>query len=317
MFRIVAALLAALLLCAQTPMLPGFPPGTFQNRAALDATGGGATFQGLGDIKAGWSFVWGTRAFSAATRGNKLLNICNSTGGVDVLCADASSDPTTGQLVIPGLLSTFCPGSVCTIKTFYELTGSTNCGAPPCDATDIAGVVANRAVLTANAIGTRSCGVSAGAVGYALAGGGNITTTVAQPLSITGVAKFAGTSGSQLYFGTSSGGSGIGTGLVSTPDFAYYGSSIVNGPPSDTSAHAFQNVLATTSSFMVVDTTTGSTQNSGGTSLFGGIGIFSDAFSNRITGALCEVGVYPAAFNGTDATNLNTNQHSSSSGYNF
>lgn len=37
MFRIIAALIAGLLLCAQTPMLPGFPPGTFQNRAALDA----------------------------------------------------------------------------------------------------------------------------------------------------------------------------------------------------------------------------------------------------------------------------------------
>lgn len=38
MLRIFAALLAGLLLCAQTPMLPGFPPGTFQNRAALDAS---------------------------------------------------------------------------------------------------------------------------------------------------------------------------------------------------------------------------------------------------------------------------------------
>lgn len=41
MFPRVAALLAAILLCAQTPMLPGFPPGTFQSRAALDASSGG------------------------------------------------------------------------------------------------------------------------------------------------------------------------------------------------------------------------------------------------------------------------------------
>jgi hypothetical protein len=42
MLRVIAALLAGLLLCAQTPMLPGFPPGTFQNRAALDAAPSGA-----------------------------------------------------------------------------------------------------------------------------------------------------------------------------------------------------------------------------------------------------------------------------------
>ncbi len=34
--RRLAIVIAGLLLCAQTPMLPGFPPGTFQNRAAID-----------------------------------------------------------------------------------------------------------------------------------------------------------------------------------------------------------------------------------------------------------------------------------------
>lgn len=41
MRKVIAALLAGLLLCAQTPMLPGFPPGAFQNRAALDPAPGG------------------------------------------------------------------------------------------------------------------------------------------------------------------------------------------------------------------------------------------------------------------------------------
>lgn len=41
MLRVIAALIAGLLLCAQTPMLPGFPPGTFQSRAALDAGASG------------------------------------------------------------------------------------------------------------------------------------------------------------------------------------------------------------------------------------------------------------------------------------
>lgn len=51
MLRIVAALLAWVLLSAQTPMLPGFPPGTFQNRAALDAApAGGVTLSLDGSV---------------------------------------------------------------------------------------------------------------------------------------------------------------------------------------------------------------------------------------------------------------------------
>jgi len=47
MRKAVFALLCGLLLCvqaaAQSPMVPGFPPGTFQSRAALDATPAGGT----------------------------------------------------------------------------------------------------------------------------------------------------------------------------------------------------------------------------------------------------------------------------------
>jgi len=43
MWRLIAGIAAVLLLCAQTPMLPGFPPGTFQNRAALDGGAAGCS----------------------------------------------------------------------------------------------------------------------------------------------------------------------------------------------------------------------------------------------------------------------------------
>ncbi len=50
MRRAIFAILAGLLLCAQSPTLPGFPPGTFQSRAAIDAApaGGGVSLSATG-----------------------------------------------------------------------------------------------------------------------------------------------------------------------------------------------------------------------------------------------------------------------------
>lgn len=268
-------------------------------------------FQGLGDIKTSWYLEWGTRAFSAATRGNKLLNICNSTGGTDVLCADASSDATTGQLVIPGSLASFCPGANCTIQTFYEQTGNNNCSVNPCHMTS--SVISARAVLTANALGTRSCGIATATTTY-IPGASATVTTLAQPFSVSAVAKPASTA-DQFYLGTGGGG-GVGVG-ISSANFALFGSSVVNGAAADTSAHAFQNILATTSSLVAIDGVSGSTGSSGGQSLTGTIFFSSDAFGRKMTGALCEVGINSTAFSGADITNINTNQHSSANGYNF
>jgi hypothetical protein len=42
---------------AQSPTLPGFPPGVFQSRAALD-TAAAAAYQGPGDLVSGWTAWW-------------------------------------------------------------------------------------------------------------------------------------------------------------------------------------------------------------------------------------------------------------------
>src|SRR6202042_1672288 len=137
----------------QSSPLPGFPPGVFQNRAAIDAPRA-PSYLGPGDIKSNWYFYYGTRAYSFATLGNKLVNLCNSTGGTDVLCADASSSVSTGDLVIPGSLTSFCPGANCTIKTYYDISGNANCSSAACDATQL--TIASRAILTASVIGSKS-----------------------------------------------------------------------------------------------------------------------------------------------------------------
>lgn len=120
--------------------------GASQARAAQSMTllGVGAPsaapagYTGPGDVQ---TFVhWiGLRAYSTADRGNALVNVCNSTGGVDVLCQDFSSDPTTGALVISTIGGVSCSTAPCTIKTWYDRIGGNNCT----EAT-----IANRATLT-------------------------------------------------------------------------------------------------------------------------------------------------------------------------
>src|ERR1039458_204497 len=80
-----------------------------------------SSYIGPGDIVS-WKSYWSLRSYSCVTRGNKLVNVCNSTGGIDVGCADISSDPTTGALVSATIALITCPGTNCTIKTFYDVS---------------------------------------------------------------------------------------------------------------------------------------------------------------------------------------------------
>jgi hypothetical protein len=267
------------------------------------AVSAGSAYSGPGDVKTSWKVWWGTRAFSNATLGTKLVNICNSTGGVDVLCADASSNASTGVLVIPGSLSTFCPGSVCTIKTYYDQSGASACSGP-CDQTQT--TVASRMILTANALGasTGTCGVASGAQIYIQGS----FTSLAQPFTVSAVVQFTTTSGSILYFG---GSAGIGFGEQSSV-FRFYANSTVNGSASNTSPVALQNIAGgsgATASFVVNNATVGTAGSSGNLATGTGLYLAVDPFSEFMNGPICEVGLYPAAFNTTDASNMYANQH--------
>src|SRR5260221_771607 len=101
----------------------------------------GGAFTGPGDIIS-YDHAYGMMAYTSATRGNKLINACNSTGGVDVLCGDLFSDSITG-LLDPGTIGGItCTGTNCTIKTFYDIAG----GGVDCTNT----TVATRSTLSAS-----------------------------------------------------------------------------------------------------------------------------------------------------------------------
>ena len=112
--RFVGLLLAGLL-CASSA------DAAWQSRDSNYNESVGSGSVGPGDLITFTKFWSNTRAYSVATRGQALVNVCNSTGGTDVLCADLSTSLTTG-LVVPATISGItCPGNVnCTIRTFYN-----------------------------------------------------------------------------------------------------------------------------------------------------------------------------------------------------
>lgn len=75
----------------------------------------------VGDIVSGAYAFWScSRTYSAATRGNKACNICQSNG---TTCADVYSDPGTGYVPVPVIGGFTCDNS-CQVKTMYDQTGN-------------------------------------------------------------------------------------------------------------------------------------------------------------------------------------------------
>lgn len=197
------ALLWLGLLCVShaQSVLPGFPPGVFTGRGALDGAGGAPpAFSGVFDVTACGTncAYWGVRAASVADKGNRLMNVCNV---ADVACADLSSDATTGDLVIGTIGGSSCSIVTCTVKTLYDRGNSAFCTTytTPCDLTQA--TIATRPTLVVNCAGTgKPC--------LACNGSQHLDNTTLsafnQPNSVSGVAERTGgtTSFSDIMGGT-------------------------------------------------------------------------------------------------------------------
>ena len=77
-------------------------------------------YQGPGNIVSGAFAAWSLRAYNSAALGKKVINVCNVG---DVACADLSSDPTTGKLVISTIGGSSCSVITCTVKTINDQSG--------------------------------------------------------------------------------------------------------------------------------------------------------------------------------------------------
>jgi hypothetical protein len=157
-----ARLLAALLLLLGIVVLAQQPQAQLR---VLGCSGSGAgkmilfkpctvaspSYVGPGDVGITTPLAWaGLRAFSAATRGNNAIHVCNPG---DITCADMVTDATTGALVVTTVGGSDCSIVVCTVQTIYDQTAGGNCTGS-CNLVQT--TIANRAALTVSCSGLTS-----------------------------------------------------------------------------------------------------------------------------------------------------------------
>lgn len=317
MRRAVLVILAGLLLCGQSP-IRNFPPGMFQSRAPLDA-GAATTFTGAGDLglSATVQAYWALRAWTSATRGNKVANICNV---ADVVCGDVNSDPTTGIMADPTIGGVLCGTTagvnVCTIKTIYDQSGQTNCTSAVCDLTQA--TIAKRPTLIPSSSNGLPCMQFTASSSQDLVNSANFNpVSTTQPFTVSYVAKRTGAtaaignvieSAAIVQFGFFGSANTI---------FEYAGTVASLGSIADNSFHAVQNILNGASSVIYVDGASNAV-SAGASTWVNPISMGGNTGSgNFLTGCVTEVSIWHGGFSGGDNSSMNTNQRSASSGWNF
>lgn len=302
------ALLVPALAFAQSVVLPGFPPGTFQSRAALDAGGTPPpSYTGPGDVVASAVFGGGLRAYSAATAGSKAINVCLAS---DVACADLSTDASTGALVITTVGGFSCAVVTCTVKTIYDQTGNNACsGSTPCDFTQATEL--KRGTLVVNCIGSLPCIATSVNSNPGYLTSGNSPGT-AQPFTCSFVAMNTAPGQGALFsakatvqIGYHSSGANVA--------FIYAGSSVPTATASDGAFHAIQAVFNNASSDIYVDGSTNPSNLGSSTGMDGASSIVlltADIGSQPMEGQFSELWCWGSAFSSGQKSSMNSNQHS-------
>lgn len=305
MRRAALVILAGLLLCGQSPVR-NFPPGTFQSRAPLDAAGAPPAYTGPGDVVASPFALYALRAATSATRGNKLVNVCIP---ADVACADLSSDATTGLLVISTIGGSSCSIVTCTIKTWYDISGSTHCNTGPCDFTNA--TIANRPVLTTSCIGSLPCATWGSTAFLSIVGGFTIDVT-AQPLTITALINPTSLAADAAVWGLNNGGTGIFYSMQSSgTTIAVNAGSSATGETLTVGTWAKSLVVFNgASSTIAVNAQTPASVNTGTTGIPASAAskLGSNTFSTGMAATSLEFAIWSSALNSTQYNALIANQ---------
>jgi hypothetical protein len=128
---------------------------------------GGGAFVGLVDVYGSANTLahYGNRAASAAQRGQKLWNVCDSATGLT--CVDWSSSASTGLIVPTNVAGSPCSGTGCEIAIVYDDSGKNACTptGSPCNLTQTHGTRPTVAMSSVNGLPSIACSGSQSMVG--------------------------------------------------------------------------------------------------------------------------------------------------------
>lgn len=237
---------------------------------------------------------WGLRAFSAADRGNRLVNVCD----ISFLnCTDMSSDATTGLLVPTNVNGTSCASQTCVVKILYDRSGANDCSAAACDYTFDSQASGPRLLLSC--LSTLPClswaSATVNTVGKAIA-------THAQPFTASLVASRTGAFTTiQTYMGVNTGGVQILFDSSASLMGLYAGTAVRSTAAADSAWHAMQAFGNAGSSAINIDGTDNSVSTPGSNGLTGTLTIGGGGGNNVGPGTMMEAG-----FQGTSTSGQRT-----------
>lgn len=260
------------------------------------------SYTGPGDVISGAVVWYGMRAYSAAKRGTKAVNVCLP---LDVTCGDLNTDASTGALTITTIGGTACNNSttICTVKIFYNQGsgGGTN---------DLSqATIGNRPTFQINCIGTLPCAKFVSASSQSMTG---TISTQAQPLSFSVVAlnNLSNTIGQRIFSPYAGGAQPLlyWQALTQVTLYVNGGFGTVNGGAGGNYAiNAGLNNGATSGFLQVNGTNATASYSSGGTSTVLAIGADAGGGSYADFG-FGEGGMWPSFFATTPTNNIETNE---------
>lgn len=324
MLRVIVVLLAGLLLCAQTPMVPGFPPGTFQNRAALDAAPA-ATYQGPGDIVSGALVFYScSRVYNAAaaSTSTSMCDLVAVTGGAAVGTIRGSTSGFADQTayfagsLTPAAACAAASGGSCKISKMYNQVSPGTLDVTQATLSSMPGIL-----FSSTPAGTLPAVDCTGGTNALLATSSN--PSISQPWTAVAVAKRPLSSSLQGLIGSASGiVNFLGGGNVNNT-LAINAGTTVTAASTDGSWHSMAGVLNGASSVLTVDATDNTGLNAG-TTAWGANALRvcrNGSGGASWAGQIAETGIWSGTGfttgGGGQTQLMQDNQHGAANGYNF
>jgi hypothetical protein len=260
---------------------------------------GSASYVGPGDIVSGATAWFGLRAYSNATIGANAIRIRRVSDNAEqnfVTLADGSLDVAS--------IATFIAATTGRVVTLYDQTGN---GRHVTQAT-----AGNQPQIILSGLGSLPVLRFTRSSTHRLIGSSTYGATAAQPVTWSLVAKRTGNTSS---FQVAAGAGTTNSMAIGFPNSANqvggFAGSWQGASAADNSFHAVQMVYNGASSTIAVDGSE-STVSAGtnGLSSSHTLRVGDDSFGSILDGDFVEAGVWQSGFNGTQRSNMNSNQHS-------
>jgi len=282
--------------------------------AGLGKLGGGSSYTGPFDLS-GWSSAaieFGSCARAAtAAYATGIGALCDLVDTATGLITYTLHTLSTGFANVAGALGSSACAVACSIAKVYGQIGGNSF---------TQGTLSQMPTLSFNALGGLPCiAFNSGNSQLLLA---TTITPSAQPVAAFSVVNHTSGAINAIWYAT-----GVSTQLVhffNNPNYATYagGSNVTFTTLSDNANHALQTVNSDPSNTAAYADGSTLSQSGGpaGTAGFGGTNVYygaSNLGSFPFNGNICEMGWASLNMSSTQANTMNSNQHSSSYGYNF